>query len=80
MQRSNEEALEFQERLRELPPDELASALIVALLENESDLAVSVLMMITVANKMAKFLPVDLRTRISWHLAEAMAELGTRWN
>jgi hypothetical protein len=65
---------------RELPPDTMAAALIVALLQNESDLAVSILTMIAVASKMTKYLPVDLRTRISWHLAEAMAELGTRWN
>jgi hypothetical protein len=80
MQRSPDEVLQSHEALSELSPDVLASALIVALLESEKDLAVSILTMVAVASKMAKYLPVDLRTRFAWHLAEVMSELGARWN
>ena len=81
MTRPPDEVLSSHEALRELPADELASALIVALIGNEKDLAVTVLTLIEVARRMSKFLPeANIRTAVSWHLAEAAAELGVRWN
>jgi hypothetical protein len=65
---------------RSLPPDQMAAALIVALIQDEGDLAVSLLTMVAVASKMAKYLPVELRTRIVWHLSEVIAELDARWH
>jgi hypothetical protein len=80
MTRTPDEVLSSHEALRALPPDVLASALIVALLEDEKDLAVTILTMVAVAAKMAKYLPVDLRTQIVWHLSEVIAELDARWH
>ena len=65
---------------RELPVNTMCAAMIVALIADEKDTAVSVLTLIAVASRMAKFLPLSVRTAVVWHLAEAMEELGGRWN
>jgi hypothetical protein len=81
MQRSHDEVLQSHEALRAIPPDERCAALIVSLLlEDEPCLATTILTMISVAAKMSKYLPVNVQTRISWHLSEIIADLTTRYN
>jgi hypothetical protein len=81
MPRPPNEVLSSHEALAAVPPDERCAALIVSLLQDEKDTAVSILIMIEVASRMAKHLPdANVRTAVSWFLAEAAAELGARWN
>jgi hypothetical protein len=46
----------------------------------DTDNAKSVLLMLEFAMIMTRHLPISERTKVRWHLAEAIAELSARWN
>jgi hypothetical protein len=77
MQRSNEQVLQDHEALRAIPPDERAAALVVSLIVDDQAPSV-VLTLCSVAAKLSRYLPPDIRTIVAWHLSEILEELNVQ--
>jgi hypothetical protein len=66
--------------LRELPALDRASALVVSLIQDEPCVPAAVLTLVSVAARMARYLPPSQRARITWHLLECAEALDAQWN
>ena len=69
---------QLQDTLCDLPLRYRLTHLVASLLVDDAQVSVEVL--VGVAIIMAKRLPPEKQTAISWHLKEAIEELTTRWN
>ena len=66
--------------LRDLPLLDRVAALCASLIHEEPRAPEALCVLVTVALMLAKHLPPEQQTAVSWYLSEAQSELEAKWN